>query len=324
MTIAVSDVLQEVRWHTQFANQSNIPDSTLLQYLNRWWQISLPQGFTHFALKTVYSFMTAKGQPNYAFPISVYLNQTGGIYCDGIRCKFFQDPNAFADQYNTNRTNTTQSVGNGTIGAYTGYLQSVPLIPGFTDALGNLHSQVFFTTTSNVGAVLSVYDNGTGTLEGDGSGTIDYTTGAFSILFTVPVADGAIIYSDYTYYSQGRPWAALFFQNTITLRAVPDRPYLISCNVYQIPSAFTTTTQTIPINQFFDIMARGTALRIASTLKDVQQMQILRGMYDESMRDVQNITTRQRGNQRPSSQFYNPSPYGLANQAWANNPAPVS
>lgn len=324
MSITVADVLNEVRVLTQFANQSNIPDSTLLQYLNRWWQISLPQGFTHFALKTVYSFMTTKGQPNYAFPIDLYLNQTGGIFCDAILMRFYQDPNAFAAQYNTNRINTNQAIGDGTIGSYTGFLQSAPLIPGFTDVFGAIHSQVFFTTTSNVGDALSVYDDGEGNLIGDATGTIDYATGEYSILYSKPVGDGEIIYADYTYYSQGRPWAALFFQNTFTLRAIPDRPYLISCNVYQIPSAFTSVQQVIPINQYFDIMARGTALRISATLKDMAQTQFLQVMYKESMTDVQNITTRQRANQRPSTQFYNPNPYGCSNQAWANNPAPVT
>jgi hypothetical protein len=324
MSITVADVLNEVRVLTQFPNQSNIPDSTLLQYLNLWWGVSLPQGFTHFALKSEYSFMTTQGQPNYSFPISLYLNQTGGIFCDGIQVQLFQDANAFANQYNTNRTNSNQAVGNGTIGVYTGYLQSAPLIPGYTDALGNLHSQVFFTATSNVNTVLSVYDNGDGVLEGDGSGTINYATGAYTILFSLPVANGSVIYANYTYYSQGRPWTALFYQNIISLRAVPDRPYFISCNVYLIPQAFTSTNQPIPITQYFDIMARGTALRIATSLKDVQQTMFLQQMYDDSMKDVQNITTRQRGNQRPSSQFFKPTPYRAANQAWANNPAPVT
>lgn len=323
MSITVADVLQEVRVLIQFANQGNMPDSTLLQYLNRWWQISLPQSFTHFALKTSYSFMTTKGQPNYAFPIDLYLNVSGGVFCDGLLMQYYQDPNQFARMYNTNRNNTNLAVGDGTIGQYSGVVTSAPFIPGYVDSFGVIHPQVIFTATSNVGDVLTVYDNGSGVLEGDGSGTIDYQTGAYAILFSAPVADGSVIYADTAYFTQGRPWAVLFFDNTFVLRSIPDRPYFISCSVYSIPTAFSATTDVIPINAYFDIMARGTALRIVSALKDVGQMQILTMMYKESMLDVQNITTRQRGNQRPSTQFYNPSP-GMINQAWANNPAPTT
>lgn len=323
MPFTVADVLQEVRTLIQFSNQSNMPDSTILKYLNRWWQISLPQGFTHFALKSEYSFMTVQGQCNYAFPIELYLNETGIVYCDGLPMKFYQDPNAFANLYNTNRTNTTTAVGNGTGGNYSGTLLSAPLISGFSDAFGVLHSQVFFSTKASIGTPITVYDDGLGGLQGDGVGSIDYQTGEYSILFNYDVPEGTPIYSNCTYYAQGRPFSVLFFQNTFTLRAVPDRPYLISCNAYLVPSYFTSVTQDIPISQYFDIMARGTALRIALTLKDEYQVRFLKGMYEESMTDVQNITTRQRGNQRPSTQFYNPTPYASVNQAWANNPAPI-
>lgn len=323
MSFTVADVLQEVRTLIQFSNQSNMPDSTILKYLNRWWQISLPQGFTHFALKSEYSFLTVQGQSNYPFPIDLYLNETGIIYCDALPMKFYQDPNAFANVYNTNRTNATAAYGDGTKGIYEGTLTNVPLISGYSDAFGILHSQVYFKTTAAIGTPITLYDNGVGGLEGDGTGSINYATGAYTLLFDSDVLEGAPIYVNSTYYAQGRPFSVLFFQNTFTLRSVPDRPYLISCNTYLVPSYFTSVTQEIPIAQYFDIMARGTALRIATTLKDEYQVRFLKGMYDESMVDVQNITTRQRGNQRPSTQFYNPNPYTSVNQAWANNPAPM-
>lgn len=81
--------------------------------------------------------------------------------------------------------------GSGIKGEYTGTLVNHPIVPGsFTpyDATG-------------VGAAIETFsDNGAGVLTGSagGTGTIDYTTGAFSLTFNAVVAVGTNIYGVYS------------------------------------------------------------------------------------------------------------------------------
>lgn len=325
ISYSVQDVLLEARRWLQFCNQANLPDSTLLYYLNIEWTINVPQSFTHFGLKTINTFMTTKGQPVYPFPIGVELNFDGLVYCDGLPINLQQDPNQFQNVYGNMRSNYTPIYGNGTIGAYTCALQSFPMLPGYTDALGLLHPNVILTTTSTTGTELEVYDNGIGSMIGNGSGTVNYQTGVISnLIFSLPVLDGAPIYANNSYYAQGRPYAVLFYQNAFSFRPVPDRPYCIQYDCYAIPQPFTETTTTLPLPSYFTLLAQGTALQVAHMIGDQSQVLKIKSAYDQSKIYIQNITTRQRANLRPSTQFFNPSGYGYTNQAWANNPAPYS
>ena len=83
------------------------------------------------------------------------------------------------------------STGTGSAGPYTGTLANIPIVPGtFTpfDAI-------------RVGTPIETFsDNGLGVLTGSagGIGTIDYTTGAFSLTFNAVVAAGTNIYGVYS------------------------------------------------------------------------------------------------------------------------------
>jgi hypothetical protein len=61
--------------------------------------------------------------------------------------------------------------------------------------------------------------------------TINYITGNVNVTFTdangnaLNIPAGQNINAQVKYYSPGRPTAALFYNNTITLRSVPDTQY---------------------------------------------------------------------------------------------------
>jgi hypothetical protein len=83
------------------------------------------------------------------------------------------------------------ATGNGTI-SYAGTLSTIPIRAGS------------FTATNGVEAFS---DNGLGVLTGNagGTGTINYTTGAWTLVFNTAVIMGVLIRASYTYISVGRP-----------------------------------------------------------------------------------------------------------------------
>ena len=70
-----------------------------------------------------------------------------------------------------------------------------------TDFSGTLtHYPVDKSTISITDGTQTVTDDGSGAFTGDGTGTINYTTGVYSVSFTSAPASAAAITADYTYY----------------------------------------------------------------------------------------------------------------------------
>jgi hypothetical protein len=156
------------------------------------------------------------------------LTDQPGAYVDGVPLIFYQDPDIFYQDFPQQYALDTLFAGDGIQQIFTGGLQNPPIIIGttfFTDgfqiiedkgnrnasqtiALGNggaVYNGTLFVFPILAGSLSitdgeeTFVDNGTGLLTGSagGTGTIDYTTGVYSLTFFVAVPIGEAITASY-------------------------------------------------------------------------------------------------------------------------------
>lgn len=125
------------------------------------------------------------------------------------------------------------------------------------------------------------------------SNTINYLTGTAYVTFPVAIPSGTNIFGNATFYQTGLPREILFYNNTLTLRTVPDRAYLVSLDAYLTPAAFLSTGQAIPFGYMAEYIARGAARKILSDTGDVEQFQFYEPLFIEQERLVWKRSQRQ-------------------------------
>jgi hypothetical protein len=113
------------------------------------------------------------------------------------------------------------------------------------------------------------------------SNTINYLTGQITVTFPVTIPAGNNIFSQCFYYQTGLPRAVLFYNNTITLRTVPDQQYLVELDAFLSPAAFLNTGAAIPFGYMAEYIARGAARKILSDTGDVEQFQFYEPLFKE-------------------------------------------
>ncbi len=101
-------------------------------------------------------------------------------------------------------------------------------------------------------------------------GTVNYVTTQITVNFPVAPAAGTGINVWAATYQVGRPYNALFWNNEITIRPVPDNVYLVEIETYQTPAQFMNTGNHPILNQWAQYIAYGAAMEI---LRDRQDME---------------------------------------------------
>jgi hypothetical protein len=145
-------------------------------------------------------------------------------------------------------------------------------------------------------------------------GTVNYLTGAITVTFLYQIPSTSQINSQSIPYSAGRPQAVFFFDNTFTMRPIPDKPYLFQIDAYYNPAAFLASSNAIPFRFMTEYFARGTARKILQDYGDVEQLQLYEPFFREQENFVLRKTYRQNSNTRVATVFqgqtsFNPGSY---------------
>jgi hypothetical protein len=85
----------------------------------------------------------------------------------------------------------------------------------------------------------------------------------------------------------------LYYNNTLTLRSIPDVQYLVELDAYLSPAAFLNTASAIPFGYMAEYIARGAARKILSDTGDVEQFQFYEPLFIEQERLVWKRSQRQ-------------------------------
>lgn len=253
----LSTIRAKVRNLTGSPSSEQISDSDLNAYINNYYVFTMPFELKEQITDQFLKFKTTPGVDIYAFP-GGYFTDSPGAYADGFPMIFYMDPDVFYQDWPQQYAVDNIATGDGTTTAFSGGLQNPPIIIG----------SLFIASDDPTGFQQVVQDNGSGFLTGDGTGSINYLTGAYTVTWNTAPAASAVIYAKYQGYSGNRPQGILFFQNEFTLRPVPDQAYQIQMQGYIKPDTLTNDSDTPLQAEWGPLIAYGAALEIFSDRGD--------------------------------------------------------
>lgn len=286
----LTTIRTKIRRLTGRPSPQQISDSEIDDYVNTFYQYDLPEHLRLFSNTGTFTFMTEANVDQYnmrtatpAAPefnaltvtfdgaprqaVDVYYNLQPPAYVAGYPCSYSQSMDQFFRTYPPLGDLITTVVGDGGVGPYTFTLTNIPA----------LQNSISIGTIDNTGATIKVVDDPQDRENGDWvisnlltavTGSINYVTGVGTITFTNNIPAGNEITIIYTPYQPSRPQAVLFFDNIITLRPVPDRPYPVALNAFLTPSALLNADDNPILKQWWQYLAYGAAKKIFEDSQD--------------------------------------------------------
>lgn len=284
-----------------------MPDEEIDGYINTYYLYDFPENLRILNTQT---FLTFNVQPNvdtYAVDMNKYINLQPPGYIAGYQILWYQSPEAFYRVWPKLDLISQVSSGNGGT-HYQGQISAVPI----------LKNSVIITANNSFSTALTMTDNGLGFFTGDVAAappsTIDYKTGIFDIYFSATIPAGVAINAESFSYVASRPTDVLFWEGDLVFRPVPDIAYQFQIFAWQQPTAFLSTAPaaTTPIQDWWQLLAYGAALKIFVDNADFDQYQKFYPLYDEQLRLVQRKSLVQITNQRATSIYSDQGlfPYG--------------
>lgn len=323
----LSDIITWVRRLIKSSSDQEITDQLIGDYINRFYVYDMSERVQLFELKRQYTFETIANIFQYQLPYQNYQLIEDSVYCDGVQLGRYQSNQQFYNVFPEFVSNQQPLLADGSVGPFSIQFNSLPILRGQTDDLGNLLPYVFINALDLNGIQMYVVDDGLGNLiqtdetfqkATDGidppinCGTVDYIGGAANFVFSNLTLEGTPINAMSSPYSPGTPRICLFFNNIIKLYPVPSRPHKIQFDAYITPSQFLDTADSVPFAYMSEYLARGAARKILSDTGDYDQFQFYEPLFKEQENLVLRRTSRQRATTRTPTIFNqanNQNPY---------------
>ncbi len=242
----LADIRSKVRSITGTPSESQLSTAQINAYINDYYVYTMPHELKVQIQNNFLDFKTEPGVTVYSFP-GTYLTDSPGAYADGFPLIFYEDPDIFYQDWPQQYNVDSVAAGDGVTVTFSGVTQGFPIIPG----------SYFITDGTQV-----LQDQGDGTLTGDGSGTIVYSTGAFSATFTTAPASTTTVYDKYIAYQGNRPQGVLFFENQFTFMPVPDQVYQIRMQGFVVPDVLSANGDIPSQQEWGPLIAYGSAVEI--------------------------------------------------------------
>jgi len=263
----------KVRRLTRSPSEAQITTDEIDEYINTFVLYDFPEHLRLFSLRTTLEFYT---EPN----IDTYLESTtpelagfkdeyitihDPVYIAGRQVFLSQSRDQFYGLYPLTNSLLNVGTGDGATVLFSGTLSAFPV----------LSNNVVFSAVDVNGQGLAAYDVGGGVFAGDGVGTIDYTTGVWTMTFNNAPEAGGIIQAQVIPYKASIPTAMLFFENKFTLRPVPDRPYKVSVEVNRRPTDLLLAGDEPLMEQWWQYIAYGAAKKVFEDRTDIDSIQMI-------------------------------------------------
>lgn len=307
----LENIRRKIRRITSSPSQNQITDADIDHYINTFVLYSFPEDIKLFNLKKIFTFYTAKNIDTYGTnltdpndPLYNFYNKysfTGEpCFVNGIRTLFQQDRSMFYSLYPEKLTSYTIGTGDGVTTNFTGTLSAIPVLRGSDEG-----GKVIFSSIDNLGASLSVWDDGQGNLVDlvGPAGLIDYVTGQYGVIFDAPPKAGENITVKTFNYIASVPRIILFYDKKFILRPVPDDVYPVSFEVYQRPDALISANQMPELSQHWEYIAFGAARKIFSDRRDYESRAQIQAEFEELEDQVRDKATMQLSQQKAAT-FY--------------------
>lgn len=300
-------IRQKVRRLTASASESSLTTDSIDQYINTYYSQDFPYSIKTDQMRSVYTFYTSPYIDKY--PININYNQgiRTPVYVDGIRYPegFFKDREQFYNIWPRFPTLSFPIDGDGVTQLFSFTSTQVPFLRGEVtlggtdigggpirvsdDGSGNLLLDVpnpivsVPTALTNVPGMKNLNTANPGDLVQTIVGTVDYLTGAFTLnlsIVNLTPADGTQMNLFVSQYQTGRPYSVLFWNNYFIIRPVPKLIHKIELESYMTPVQFMNTTDNPIVNQWWQLIAIGAALKVLEDRQDMEGMNNLAKLFD--------------------------------------------
>jgi len=333
----LATIRTKVRRLTGRPSPQQITDTQINEFVNIFYQYDFPEHLRVFSNTSVFKFMTEANVDQYNMravnPASPAFNELvvsfdGGVesavdvfynfqqptYISGYQSFYSQSREQFFRTYPALGDINSAVQGDGTPGPYNFTLPNVPMLQnsvtvGAIDDTDSTVKGVDDPQNRTNGNWLII--NSTTAL----GGSINYLTGVGTVTFPNNIPLGNEITFTFTPYQPNRPQAVLFYDNIITLRPVPDKPYPVKFNAFLLPSALLQSSDSPLLKQWWQYLAYGAAKKIFEDSQDPEGIaQITRG-YKEQENLVLHRHIVQQTNERTATIYTEMTsfPYGNFN-----------
>lgn len=308
----------KVRRLTRSPSEAQISTADIDEYINTFVLYDFPEQLRLSALRTTLTFYTAPyidtyetsstvGEPLYNFK-NIYTSVHTPLYIAGVPATLSQSRDEFYGLYPLVNSLQDVETGDGATISFSGTLTSVPIVS----------SNVTFSAIdiNNERAVL--YDDGAGILSGDGFGTINYVTGAWTATFTTAPQNGTAIQAQTIPYVASVPRAILYYDSKFVVRPIPDRPYRIDIEAYKRPTELLAAGQSPDLEQWWQYIAYGASKKVFEDRSDLDSVQSLMPEFKEQEALVNRKTIMQQTDERVAT-IYSDGFYKHNSWFWQNN-----
>lgn len=297
----VAAITKKIRRLTSSASESALPTVDIEQAINVYYSQDFPYSIKLDQMRDVYSFYTAPNIDRYPLNVNYDMGMRSPVYFEGIQGSYFKDRMQFYNIWPRWPTLFMPEQGDGikTLFTFTlpGPFLSREVVIGTQDVSGNpvrindngngvLYLETpnpvvsFPTETTNVPGMKNINTGNPGDNVVIGIGAVNYVTGAMLVSFPVAPAAGQNINIWVSQYQPGRSYSLLFWNNEFTVRPVPDKVYKVEIETYLTPVQFLETTDVPILNQWWQLIAYGAAIKILQERQDMDGVKNLSIEYD--------------------------------------------
>jgi hypothetical protein len=309
-------IQNKIRRLVRAPSEVQITTQQINDYINTFVLYDFPEHLRLFNLRTTLTFYTQPyidvyetnttnpADPLFNF-INLYTSVAEPVYIAGFRALYTQSREQFFNIYPLiNSIGSIGTSGDGVTTHFTGTLSAIPIIRNY----------VTFASVTNANTGLRLSDDGLGNLTGDGTGTIDYVTGAFVLDFSTPPGSGMFINSETIPTQPAQPRSLLFFDNKFTVRPIPDQPYPVQLEAYKRPDELLANNQQPKLSRWWQYIAYGAAKKIFEDRMDLDSVALILPEFKQQERMVLRDTLVLNANERTATiyteQAGGPSAYG--------------
>lgn len=317
----LTTIRTKVRRLTRSISETQLTTDQIDDYINTFVLYDFPENLRLFTLRTTLTFYTEPNVDTYETETSdstdplynfknKYITVHDPIYIAGYPVLFSQDRTEFYGMYPLyNTIQTTGSTGDAVTTNFSGTLSTTPI----------LRNNVVFTSKTAANAGLELHDDGSGILSGDGTGTINYISGVFTLAFSTAPGSGEAINSQVVLYQAARPDSILYFENKLVVRPVPDQVYTVNMEVYIRPTELLVTSQSPDLEQWWQYIAYGASRKVFEDRMDLESIAMIEPEYRKQELLVGRRTIVQQASQRTATIYSDQNKNRGYGPGWLNS-----
>jgi len=323
-TSTLLDIENKVRKLTRSPSENQLATATIYDYVNTFLIYDVPEELRLFNVHSTFNLVLEPYVATYDLKTMLVppeLNQQPGetlanylvtinqpFYVDGYKAYYSQSPDEFYNIYPKTQTYMPMGYGDGVTTAFTFTIPNGnPINPQVFPNPMLLPNDVQVTSidANNSGIYLSdtysVQSNAAGVFTGQGTGTVNYVTQTVSVNFTVAPGPGQPVNVHYIQVTPSRPAGVLYYENTITVRPVPNQCYTLNFEYYRQPTQLLNSADIPELKQWWQYIAYGAAKKVFEDRMDLESVQQIMPEFNKQERMVLRRTLVLLSNQRTST-----------------------